>query len=144
MVVRLKSLLAAPADDVATLAARLGRLIGAAAPATAADTLSIIRAAIGNTVHMVEVDHVCYFQATDNYTSVVTANAEMLIRFPLKDLLAQLPADRFRQIHRGTIVNLREVAAATRDDNGRLSLRLKQRNEALAVSRVFAEQFRQM
>ena len=144
MVARLKALMTAPADDVAALAARLGRLIGAAAPVTTAATLSIIRAAIGNSVHMIEVDDVCYFQATDKYTSVVTASAELLIRVPLKDLLAQLPADRFRQIHRGTLVNLRHVASATRDDNGRLSLRLKQRTEALAVSRVFAEQFRQM
>ncbi len=143
-VARLKTLMTAPVDDVAALAARLGRLIGAAAPVTSTGTLSIIRAAVGNTVHMVDVDQVCYFQATDKYTSVVTASAELLIRVPLKDLLAQLPADNFRQIHRGTIVNLREVASATRDDSGRLCLRLKQRKETLAVSRVFAEQFRQM
>ena len=143
-VTRLKAQLAAPAEDVASLAARIGQLLGAAPSAASGATLSIIRAAVGNTVHMVEVDQVCYFQATDKYTSVVTANAELLIRVPLKDLLAQLPADNFRQIHRGTIVNLREVASATRDDSGRLCLRLKQRKETLAVSRVFAEQFRQM
>ena len=40
--------------------------------------------------------------------------------------------------------NLSEVASAVRDDNGRFSLRLKQRKESLTVSRVFADQFRQM
>ena len=93
---------------------------------------------------MVPVGDVCYFQATDKYVSVVTRDAELLIRLALKDLLAQLPADSFRQIHRATIVNLHEVAAAVRDESGRVSLRLKQRGETLAVSRVFAEQFRQM
>jgi DNA-binding LytR/AlgR family response regulator len=106
--------------------------------------LKIIRAAVGNTVRMIPVEEVCYFQAADKYTSVVTREAEVLIRTPLKELLSQLPQDRFRQIHRGTVVNLAEVAAAVRDDTGRVSLRLKQRKETLAVSRVYAELFRQM
>ncbi len=73
---------------------------------------------------------------------MVTRDAELLIRTPLKDLLGQLPPDRFRQIHRGTIVNLSEVAAATRDESGKLSVRLKQRKESLPVSRLFADLFR--
>ena len=91
---------------------------------------------------MVPVEEVCYFQATDKYTSVVTRDAELLIRTPLKDLLGQLPAERFRQIHRGTIVNLAEVASATRDESGKLSVRLKHRKESLPVSRLFADLFR--
>lgn len=42
------------------------------------------------------------------------------------------------------IVFLAAVAAAVRDDTGRVSLRPKRRKETLAVSRVYAEQFRQM
>jgi DNA-binding LytR/AlgR family response regulator len=42
------------------------------------------------------------------------------------------------------VVNLAEVAAAVRDDTGRVSLRLKQRSETLPVSRVYADLFRQM
>ncbi len=128
-------------DDLAQLVSKLQHVIGAPSP-TAGEPLRIIRAAVGNTVRMVPVEEVCYFQAADKYTSVVTKDAELLIRTPLKELLGQLPADRFRQIHRGTIVNLAEVAAATRDESGRLSLRLKNRKESLPVSRVFAELFR--
>ena len=109
-----------------------------------ASTLTTIRAAVGNTVHMVPVESVCYFQATDKYTSVITADAELLIRTPLKELLPQLPQERFRQIHRGTIVNMDEVVAAVRDEQGRVSVRLKHRKEMLGVSRVFADLFRQM
>jgi DNA-binding LytR/AlgR family response regulator len=58
--------------------------------------------------------------------------------------LAQLPADRFRQIHRGTVVNMAEVAAARRDDAGRLQLVLRGRKETLPVSRLYADLFRQM
>jgi len=74
---------------------------------------------------------------------VVTAGGEVLIRTPLKDLAAQLPA-AFQQVHRGTIVNLKEVAAALRDESGRISLRLRSRKETLPVSRVYAELFRAM
>ena len=59
-------------------------------------------------------------------------------------MLPQLPRERFAQIHRGTIVNLQEVAAAVRDDAGRVSLKLRNRKEMLAVSRLYADQFRQM
>jgi len=145
-VARLKVQLAAPQEGLAQLVSKLQKVIGAgtADPGAGAGPLKIIRAAVGNTVRMIPVEEVCYFQATDKYTSVVTRDAEMLIRAPLKELLAQLPQDRFRQIHRSTVVNLAEVAAAVRDDAGRLSLRLKQRKETLPVSRVFAELFRQM
>jgi DNA-binding LytR/AlgR family response regulator len=144
---RLKAQLAAPQEELAELVSKLQKVIAAGTANLSANSgevpLKIIRAAVGSIVRMIPVEEVCYFQAADKYTSVVTRDAEMLIRTPLKALLAQLPQG-FRQIHRGTVVNLGEVAAAVRDDAGRLSLRLKQRKETLPVSRVFAEQFRQM
>jgi DNA-binding LytR/AlgR family response regulator len=106
--------------------------------------LQTLRVGIGDTVKMIAVEEVCYFQASDKYTGVVTRDGEALIRLPLKELLPQLDPERFVQIHRGTIVNLREVAAAVRDDAGRVSLRLKSRKETLQVSRLYADQFRQM
>jgi DNA-binding LytR/AlgR family response regulator len=109
-----------------------------------ANPLRILRAGTGDTVKMIPIEDVCYFQAADKYTSVVTKDGESLIRTPLKELLPQLPSERFAQIHRGTIVNLREVAAAVRDDSGRVSLKLRNRKELLAVSRLYADQFRQM
>jgi DNA-binding LytR/AlgR family response regulator len=142
---RLKAALAATSrsagDDLSLLVQKLQKVMGAETP-PGGEPLTIIRAAVGNTVRMVPVEEVCYFQAADKYTSVVTRESELLIRTPLKDLLAQLEPARFRQIHRGTIVNLAEVAAATRDEAGRLSVRLKHRKETLPVSRVFADLFR--
>ncbi len=142
---RLKAALIASArpggDELAQLVQKLQRVIGAQTP-QAGERLTILRASVGNSVRMVPVEEVCYFQAADKYTSVVTREAEMLIRTPLKELLAQLEPARFRQIHRGTIVNLAEVAAASRDESGRLCVRLKHRKESLPVSRVFAELFR--
>jgi DNA-binding LytR/AlgR family response regulator len=108
-----------------------------------AEMLKHVRAGAGNSVRLIPIDAVCYFQAADKYTTVVTAGAEELIRTPLKELAAQLP-EIFQQVHRGTIVNLQEVAAAVRDETGRISLRLRNRKETLAVSRVYAELFRAM
>jgi DNA-binding LytR/AlgR family response regulator len=108
------------------------------------EKLTIIRAAVGNHVRMIPVADVRYFDATDKYVNVVTADSESLIRTSLKELLPQLDHAQFWQIHRGTVVNIQCVQAAVRDEAGKLSLRLRGRDEALAVSRVFAHLFRQM
>ena len=57
---------------------------------------------------------------------------------------SKLPPERFRQVHRVTVVSMDEVAAAVREDAGRVSLRLRRRRETLAVNCVFAHLFRQM
>jgi DNA-binding LytR/AlgR family response regulator len=121
--------------------ARQLRALGTLAPKS--ETLKQVLAGAGNAVKLIPIGEVCYFQAADKYTTVVTAGGEDLIRTPLKDLAPQLP-EGFQQVHRGTIVNLKEVAAALRDETGRISLRLRSRKETLAVSRVYAELFRAM
>jgi len=123
------------------LAAQLRQLL---AVAPAAETLREIRAGTGNTVKMIPLEDVCYFQASEKYTSVVTAGGEVLIRTPLKELLAHLPAKQFQQVHRSTVVNLGDVAAAVRDDTGRVSLRLRRRKETLSVSRIYSDLFKAM
>ena len=123
----------------------LSRLAPALAPGAApAERLAWIRASIGPQVRLIAVDDVCYFQANDKYTSVYTKDGEALIRTPLRELAEGLDPNRFWQVHRGTIVNLAHVAATSRDFAGRISLALKTRPEALAVSRAFAHRFRQM
>ena len=103
-----------------------------------------IRAASGDEVQLVEVDRVIYFQALDKYVIVVTAEGQLLIRTRIRELVEQLDPAVFTQIHRGTIVNLRHVGSARQDEQGHLSLSLRQRPERLAVSRAWAGQFRQM
>lgn len=116
------------------------------APGTpvAQERLRMIRAAVGNQIRLIPVDDVVYFEATDKYVNVVTADGEALIRTSLKELIPQLDPGRFWQVHRGTVVQIAEVAAAQRDEAGKLSLKLRKRPETLAVSRLFAHLFRQM
>ena len=73
--------------------------------------LKWIRASLGSAMKLIAVDDVIYFQAEDKYTKVVTADGDALIRKPIKELFEELDPDAFWQIHRGTIVNLRAIAA---------------------------------
>lgn len=139
---------AEPSSELDRLLGQLRQVLPGAASGTSTtapgEILRHIRAGIGNTVKMVPVDDVCFLQATDKYVNVVWADGEALIRTSLRELQAQLPPGRFQQIHRSTVVNMDAVAAATRDDAGRLTLSLRGRSERLPVSRLYADLFRQM
>ena len=131
-----------PAPGLATALAALAQAVPALRPA--GGRLGWLRAAVGQEVRLINVDDVCYFEANDKYTSVFTADAEALIRTPLKELIAQLDPDRFWQVHRGTVVNLAHVVATRRDLAGRVTLGFKARPERVAVSRAYAHRFKQM
>jgi DNA-binding LytR/AlgR family response regulator len=108
------------------------------------EPLRWLRAQVGQTVRMVAVDEVCYFQSADKYTTVLTRDAELLLRTPLKELLAQLDAAQFWQVHRGTVVNVKQIVSAHHELLGKVSLTLRDRAEKVAVSRSYAHLFRQM
>ena len=117
------------------------------APASSSPTpprLEVIQAAVGNTVHMVPVDDVLYFEAADKYIRVVTAEREHLIRLSLRELLPQLDTQRFWQIHRGTVVQARCIASAQKEESGKVTLTLRGRPDKLTVSRLYAHLFKGM
>ncbi|OBV39336.1 LytR/AlgR family response regulator transcription factor [Janthinobacterium psychrotolerans] len=129
----------APADD--NLARLLTQLQAMTPPAP---RLQMIRAAVGNSVRMIPMADVVYFEALDKYINVVCRDGEALIRTSLKELLPQLDPQQFWQIHRGTIVNAGAIASAVRDEAGKLSLTLRQHPAHLRVSPLYAHLFRQM
>jgi DNA-binding LytR/AlgR family response regulator len=112
--------------------------------APAATRLKVIQASVGNSIRVVPVDDVLVFEAADKYVRVLTAGQEYLIRTPLKDLLPQLDADEFWQVHRGTVVRAAAIDTVTRDEAGKLHLTLRGRPERLAVSRLYAHLFKAM
>jgi len=107
-------------------------------------SLRWISVAQGKTVRLITTDDICYFQADNKYTMVVTAASQSLINKTIKELVDELDPDVFLQIHRGTVVNVNAIAAVHRDLHGRLEIRLKQRKETLQVSASFAHLFKQM
>jgi DNA-binding LytR/AlgR family response regulator len=135
----------AAAPDEAALLGRLRALLAAPAAQDAAPApLTMLQAGVGATLHMIPVDEVVYFEAADKYVRVVTATREALIRTSLRELLPRLSADRFWQIHRGTVVRADAIATATRDDSGKVFLTLRERPERLVASRLYAHLFRGM
>jgi DNA-binding LytR/AlgR family response regulator len=129
-------------DELDQMITKLRALAPAAV--TGGEKLSLIRAGIGNQIKLIPIEEVLYFEATDKYVNVITAEGQSLIRTSLKELLPQLDHNQFWQIHRSTIVNSRQIQIATRDELGKLTVKLKNRDENLAVSRVFAHLFKQM
>jgi DNA-binding LytR/AlgR family response regulator len=103
-----------------------------------------VAASEGSETRLVTVDEIIYFRSDNKYTTVATAEKEMLIRVGIKDLAEQLDPAAFWQIHRGTIVNVGYIAGVTRDFRGRMALRLKKRNETLPVSDSYSHLFKQM
>ncbi len=142
---RLRTSLAVPpvAPSEALLAQLRELIAGNATPARPAP-LRWVKVQVGNAIRLLAVDEVCYFQATDKYTAVHTRDAELLIRTTIKELVEQLDPEHFWQIHRGTLVNVRQIAAARHDALGRVTLQLKDCSELLPVSRSYAHLFRQM
>lgn len=132
-------------ESLVRLASALAPLLGQLEKPSSAQQkpLRMLAAGVGNSVRMIPVDEVIYLQATDKYVNVVCAHSEALLRTSLSTLAPQLD-DRFRRIHRATIVNMDHVQAAVRDDSGRLRLSLHSRPERLLVSRVHADLFRPM
>jgi DNA-binding LytR/AlgR family response regulator len=103
-----------------------------------------ITASQGNDLRVITTDEICYLKADSRYTIVVTAQQESLIRRPIKDLVEELDPEVFRQIHRGTLVNVNAIAGVTRDLTGRLRVRLKRRKETLVVSDPYVHLFKPM
>ena len=142
------------AARLATTVARLKERIGRPAPAIegllrelgggSRGFLRWVNASQGQTVRIITVEDICYFQADSKYTRVVTAEGESLIRKPIKELTQELDPSSFWQIHRSTIVNVNAIAGVVRDLRGRTQVRLKRREELLVVSDAYTQLFRQM
>jgi DNA-binding LytR/AlgR family response regulator len=109
----------------------------------AAESLRWIHCSFGATLKLVPVEEVLFFRSDEKYTRVQTRAQEALIRTPIRELVPQLDANQFWQIHRSTIVNLAAIASVQRDDSGRQRVHLKEHGEVLEVSRSFGHLFRQ-
>ena len=103
-----------------------------------------IQATVGTSIQMIPVEDVLFFISDEKYTRVQTASLEALIRKPIKELVAELDADLFWQIHRSTLVNARAVAGVTRDLRGRQLVAVRGHPEKLEVSRSYGGLFKGM
>jgi DNA-binding LytR/AlgR family response regulator len=157
-VARLRRTLQAAGADATSLEAALPNLtqwrtlLDTAAPTPSASMVTgdkrlrtITASGIGgNTVHMVAVREILYFEATDKYVRVLTATREYLIRTSLKQLLTQLPPDEFELVHRAILVRSEAIESVHREEGSKLYLKLHGRLEKIPVSRLYVQRFRAM
>jgi DNA-binding LytR/AlgR family response regulator len=141
---RLKARIASSPADTAALAAIIDQLRAKLPAAPRSPALQWITASAGKDTRLIMIEDVAYFRADNKYTVVMTAEGEALIRKPIRELLDALDPEMFKQIHRSTIVNMKAIAAITRDETGRGTLRLRNRPETLPVSLTFMPFFRNM
>jgi DNA-binding LytR/AlgR family response regulator len=125
---------------------QLRALLGAAGPAASAPQprLEVIQAGVGNTVHLVPVAEVLYFEAADKYLRVVTAEREHLIRMSLRELMPQIGPQQFWQVYRSLVVRAASICTALRDESGKVFLTLRGRPERPSASRLYAHLFKAM
>ncbi|NVE01708.1 LytTR family DNA-binding domain-containing protein [Massilia sp. BJB1822] len=131
---RLRTRMSSPPPDLRQLAHTLA--VKPAAPAW-------LQASVGNTIHFIAPEDVIYFCAEAKYTRVVTAQLEAHIRLPLKELADTL-GEGFWQVHRAYVVAVRRIAAAVRDEDGALWLKLRDHATRLPVSQRYQHRFKGM
>ena len=148
-VARLRQRLAQRQADAADAPAsvnlqRLLQQLGAQLDPARAPRLRWVQASVGANIQMIPVDEVLYFISDEKYTRVQTATLEALIRKPIRELVDELDAEQFWQIHRSTLVNARAIAAVSRDERGRQLVSVKGRSEKLEISRSYTGLFKGM
>lgn len=141
---RLKERLVRPDEDDGSELTQVLRQLTSQLSGGEAGYLKWIKASVGQTVRLIAIDEIVYFQSDDKYTRVVMDDGEVLIRKPIKELLAELDPNQFWQIHRATIVNTKAIAGVVRGLRDQADLKLKTRPETLTVSRNFTHLFKQM
>ncbi|MBC7469923.1 MAG: response regulator transcription factor, partial [Ramlibacter sp.] len=107
-------------DNEATLGQLRNLLAGAPAGKASDRPLKMLPASVGNSIRMVPLAEVLYLESADKYVRVLTDGHEYLLRTPLRELLPQLDAQEFWQVHRGTVVRADAIDSVTRDDAGKL------------------------
>ncbi len=124
------------------LAAQLQRVKGP-------PTLQWIRASVGQTVRLIAAQDIDFLRSEEKYTLIGWRDdtgqpREAVIRTPLKEIVTQLDAAQFSQVHRSVVVNLNSIAHVTRCENETAEIHLKGRSDVLPVSRSYLHLFRQM
>ncbi len=147
-VARLKARLRA-AQPMPDSEALLERLVAHIRKDAGPEPLRWIRVSVGQSLRLIAVDEIDFLRSDEKYTLVAWRGeggkaCEGLIRTPLKELVNQLDAAHFAQVHRAVVVNLRAISHVTREANETADIHLKGRADVLPVSRTYLHLFRQM
>jgi DNA-binding LytR/AlgR family response regulator len=107
-----------------------------------AERIRWISSTVGSAIKIFPIEEVLFFEADARYTRVVSATDEAFIRVSIRELQKGLAPHDFWQIHRGTLVNVKAIARARRDEMGNLLVELREHPQTLKVSQTYAWRFR--
>jgi DNA-binding LytR/AlgR family response regulator len=138
---RLKERLASP-RPAADVAAVIEKVAGALEKSPR--HLQWIKAQHKDGVRLIPVGDVYFFRAADKYTVVRTKDGEHLIRKTIKELENELDPDQFWRVHRAAIVNARAIQVVDHSLSGGYTVKFRDIQDRLTVSRAYAHLFRQM
>lgn len=96
----------------------------------------------GKVIKIFPIDEVLFLESDTRYTRVVSASDEGLVRMPLKELRNGLDPDLFWQISKSTLVCMRAIARARKDELGNIVVELRGHPEQLKVNKPYAWRFR--
>ncbi len=113
------------------------RIVKLAQTAKLAHRREQICARLGEQLRLIPVNDIYFFIADQKYTTVRHKGGEDLIDESLKALNEEFAAD-FVRIHRNALVSERFISAVERNDDGRYTVRVRDCNETLEVSRRHA------
>jgi len=147
-VARLKGRMREP-QQLPNAEALLEQLAAHLSKQSAPPSLRWIHAHVGQTLRVIPVEEIDFLRSDEKYTLVAWRGdagkpGEALIRTPLKELVEQLDAEHFVQVHRSVVVNRRAISHITRGANETANIHLKGRDDVLPVSRTYLHLFRQM
>ncbi len=141
---RLKERLTAPVEPLANIAEIIERTVAQVREKDGTRYLQWIKAQAKESIRLIPVEEVYFFQSRHKYTVVVTQERESLIKTPIQQLEQELDPDKFWRIHRGTIVNASFIDKVSSSSTGRGVLKLRGRTEFHTVSRSYAHIFKMM
>ena len=104
-----------------------------------ATSLRMIR---GQELVWTPLTEVRYFEAHRKYTRVVLKNQEGLLKMGISTATQFLNPENFWRIHRGLVLNVSHMVAARRDEFGRMTIKIADRDENLVVSKSYEYLFR--
>jgi two-component system, LytTR family, response regulator AlgR len=96
-------------------------------------------ARLGEQLRLIAIADIHYFFADQKYVTVFHKNGQDLIDEPLKELGVEFGAD-FIRIHRNALVAAKHIASVDRNDDGQYSVRMRNSEIVLQVSRRHASE----
>lgn len=119
------------------------RIAARAAPSM--QGLRFVQAWVGQNLRVLEVEQIALLRAELRHTRAQGFDgSSLLLRTPLGELLAQLDAALFWQVHRGAVINARAIDRVERGADGELRVHLRGAAQPVPVSRAQRGRFRGM